>query len=370
MPKPNNFNRTINQRLNKFIVPFVMIRRAPLSTDIKDPRTGKYYEPPHLWVVDRNPTDSSTEGDLWYLADINSNVADWKLISTSSTPGGTVTSLEGDSGGEVGPTSGVIDINGKTVANATNSKALHFKGTPASSLLDAEIQLASSNVGAPADSNKAGVCLFDSTNFSVDANGYVTLVGVSGSNEFIDNVFRILDDLDNTKKIAFQADQITTGTVRTITMRDSDLDLANVVEGPATAVDENLAIYDGTTGKLIKDSGISISDISTFSWREETGTSATFVANEGIFANNASTVTLTLPASCSIGDTFIAYQEGAGKVRVAQNASDVIRFNGNLTTTGVGGYIESLNQGDSVTFVCAGTNKYRVISSETSWTVV
>lgn len=40
--------------------------------------------------------------------------------------------------------------------------------------------------------------------------------------EFIDNVFRILDDGDNTKEIAFQASGITTATTRTLTVPDND----------------------------------------------------------------------------------------------------------------------------------------------------
>lgn len=43
--------------------------------------------------------------------------------------------------------------------------------------------------------------------------------------EFADNVFRIFDDGDNTKKIAFQADQIATGVTREITMCNQDLSL-------------------------------------------------------------------------------------------------------------------------------------------------
>jgi hypothetical protein len=51
---------------------------------------------------------------------------------------------------------------------------------------------------------------------------------VSVSPDFLDNVFRISDDVDNTKKIAFQASAIATGTVRTISMPDANVNLADV----------------------------------------------------------------------------------------------------------------------------------------------
>jgi hypothetical protein len=48
------------------------------------------------------------------------------------------------------------------------------------------------------------------------------------SSDFLDTAFRISDDGDTTKKIAFQASGITTGTVRTITMADADVNLTDV----------------------------------------------------------------------------------------------------------------------------------------------
>lgn len=47
-------------------------------------------------------------------------------------------------------------------------------------------------------------------------------------NSFSDTTFTIQDDADLTKQIAFQASGITTGTTRTITMADEDVDLGNL----------------------------------------------------------------------------------------------------------------------------------------------
>lgn len=64
---------------------------------------------------------------------------------------------------------------------------------------------------------------------------------------FTDNTFRILDEIDNTKKIAFQASDVTTGQERTITMADSDVDL-----GANAAGEIIITFYEGgatlTTG--------------------------------------------------------------------------------------------------------------------------
>ena len=68
--------------------------------------------------------------------------------------------------------------------------------------------------------------------------------GGSGSTptEFDESVFRITDTIDNTKKIAFEADDLTTGTVREINMPDSDVDLGGLV-GTKT-IDNNLVMGD------------------------------------------------------------------------------------------------------------------------------
>lgn len=50
-----------------------------------------------------------------------------------------------------------------------------------------------------------------------------------GATEFADTVFAIKDDLDPTKKIKFEATGVMTGTSRTITMPDSDVDLGALV---------------------------------------------------------------------------------------------------------------------------------------------
>lgn len=55
-----------------------------------------------------------------------------------------------------------------------------------------------------------------------------TSLATAGSSEFSDALFRIQDDGDPTKEIDFQASGITTGTKRTITMPDANVDLGQI----------------------------------------------------------------------------------------------------------------------------------------------
>lgn len=60
-------------------------------------------------------------------------------------------------------------------------------------------------------------------------------LSTAGGTDFLDSVFRISDDGDDTKKIAFQASAISTATVRTISMPDADVDLGLI----ASAIQAN-----------------------------------------------------------------------------------------------------------------------------------
>jgi len=89
-----------------------------------------------------------------------------------------IQTLTGDDSVAVGPdASGDIDLIGLAVANATNTKPLYFNGDAALKTQTLELQVATERTGAPGDKNDAGICSFDDSVFSVDADGYVTFVG-------------------------------------------------------------------------------------------------------------------------------------------------------------------------------------------------
>lgn len=99
------------------------------------------------------------------------------LLSVAGSGG--VTSLRGDDNNLVSPAAGVIDVDGIVVVNATNAKPLFTDGAVANTLR-LEIQVGAAIASAPGDTNDAGIVSFDSSSFSVDADGFVQLVGSGG----------------------------------------------------------------------------------------------------------------------------------------------------------------------------------------------
>lgn len=57
----------------------------------------------------------------------------------------------------------------------------------------------------------------------------------TAATDFDDSTFRVSDNGDSSKKIAFQASGITTSTVRTITMPDADVDLGDIATNTAAS---------------------------------------------------------------------------------------------------------------------------------------
>lgn len=98
---------------------------------------------------------------------------------------------------------------------------------------------------------------------------------------------------------------------------------------------------------------------------------ATIAANTGVISNKAGTrLVLTLPTTAAVGDIFEVAGINATGWRMAQNASQMIHFDGSTSTTGTGGYIESQSTRDSVKVLCVVANlQFQVLSSVGTLTV-
>jgi hypothetical protein len=89
---------------------------------------------------------------------------------------------------------------------------------------------------------------------------------------------------------------------------------------------------------------------------EVVGTSASITKWGEFFANNASLVTLTLPTTAAQGDKYRIRGKGAGGWNIAQNAGQLIHFDGQVTATGTGGSIASAGQFSEITIECMTAN--------------
>ena len=100
----------------------------------------------------------------------------------------------------------------------------------------------------------------------------------------------------------------------------------------------------------------------------------TAAVNNGYICNKSGLLTLTLPATASIGDIIrITGINTALGWKIAQNANQTIHVGTSSTTTGVGGSISSINIRDTLEIVCVvagASTEYNVISSMGTYTIV
>lgn len=95
------------------------------------------------------------------------------------------------------------------------------------------------------------------------------------------------------------------------------------------------------------------------------GTSQSAAVNNGYITNNAGLCTVTLPSTATVGQLVQVSGQGAGGWKIAQNASQLIIFNSNVTTTGTGGSLASTLTNDNVILMCTVSNTtWLVISSQ------
>jgi hypothetical protein len=108
-----------------------------------------------------------------------------------------------------------------------------------------------------------------------------------------------------------------------------------------------------------------------FSWTEVTGTSQAMAVQNGYVANNAALVTLTLPATASIGESMQIVGKGAGLFRLAQNAGQTVHIVSSSTTTGAGGSLTAIEQYASMEIICITANTdFVIVDSIGNFTVV
>jgi hypothetical protein len=101
---------------------------------------------------------------------------------------------------------------------------------------------------------------------------------------------------------------------------------AGDVVGPASSTDSVLAVYDGTTGKLLKNSTMPISSVGYIGSPQVSGGSSAYTlvigdAGDHVFFTGGSTATLTVPTNATvafpIGTTILALNNNSGNLTIS-----------------------------------------------------
>lgn len=164
---------------NVFISSVVKRNRQPTGADYRQPETGKLYPLSSFWIIGENPI-SGVQGELWYLSKIVANVAFWVNVSSGGGIGG-IENIQVDTFTAPG-TDPVVGDAGNTITVTGGQVAAGVIGTNVirtdslnANTFTIEIQRSSAQGASTLLSN--GVSHYNSAQFDVDANGYVSMVG-------------------------------------------------------------------------------------------------------------------------------------------------------------------------------------------------
>lgn len=258
-----------------------------------------------------------------------------------------ITTLTGNSGGAVGPDgAGNIDVIGTT--------PITFTGNPGTNTLTGSIAV--SQAVASTDITKIGAAAFNSTQFAVDANGFVTL---AGGGLAIDSVAMQTGTSpvtpDSNGLWNFSGGTVVAGTnpVRTNGTGANTSTLQVQISQALAAADATkigLSNFDSNSFAVDADGFVTLNGGSGFTWSNQ---SAPFNAVKGNGYFITGTCTGTLPASPGIGDTIKFIVQGAFVLTLQANTGQKIQISSNLSSA-AGTQVSTAN-GDACTLVYNST---------------
>jgi len=172
-----------------------------------------------------------------------------------------------------------------------------------------------------------------------------TALATAGEKEFKDDEFRVKDTVDETKKVAFEVSAVATSTTRTISVPDSDVDLAKI-DANESAISANTSAISSNDSDIATNA----SSISSNSTQIASNSSAIGINSTNISSNTSSISTNTTDiatntASISTNQSNIATNTsdiGTNQTNIASNTSaisskaedaDVVKKDGSVAFT-------------------------------------
>ena len=183
--------------------------------------------------------------------------------------------------------------------------------------------------------------------------GWAAIVGSASGPPFADNTDLVKGSVDPTRLLRIEVDAITTGTTRTITMPDANVDLTYLTQDLAATASPSFAgatftaastfqsaltITDATpstssiTGSLIVGGGAGIAGdlyvggevFSTGATYRSVSATDAFVVGDRIIDCTANSFTVSLPAAGNVGREYILKNSGSGVITLDADAAETI----------------------------------------------
>lgn len=243
---------------------------------------------------------------------------------------------------------GLVTINGAVVAAGTHP--VRTDGTGPNTLA---VEVQTSQAIASTNATNIGLSAFNSTFFTVDANGFVSVSGTGLGQTITGNTGGALSptagnwNIFGASTAAGTSPVITSGTGSTLNV--------NVQKSQAiastNASNVGLAAFNSLEFTVDANGFVSLSGASGFNWSDKS-TSFLAVSNNGYFCT--ATLTATLPAAPNNGDEISIYVDAVATITITANTGQTLHV-GSVTSASAGTAVNTL-AGDAMTFVYRSTN--------------
>jgi hypothetical protein len=319
--------------------------------DTRDPVSGANGDYKNFQIFDIWINEASQ--NAWIMVDRTATSGTWIQMASSGTG---ILTITGDAGGAVGP-------DGANNINLLSGDNLTVTGTPGTNTLTITLD------GTVADSYPTD------SGTAIPALGVLNVVGGMGaSTSGAGNTITInaadavpltfTEDSGSATPAAnniniFGGTAITTsgaGDTVTISLDGDVADQYTCDSGIAVPSGNNLNVF-GAGGISTTGAGDTITITGGVAWNVITVVGPTSMScNNGYIANSASRVQLTLPLTAAVGCIIRVVGLNTGGWQINQNASQNIRIVDSVSTTGVGGMVQSSEANAALTIVCVVAN--------------
>ena len=256
---------------------------------------------------------------------------------------------------------GVVTITGGQVAAETTANVIRTDSLAANTYT-IEIQRSTAKASSTVGSN--GVSHFDSANFTVDADGFVSLSGTGAGETITGDSGGALSptagnwNIFGASTAAGTSPVTTSGAVSTLTV--------NVQKSQAIASTDatkvGLAAFDSAFFSVDANGFVS-STGQGMVW-QTISANQTLVVNHGyICISPGGALSLALPATATIGQIIEVTLDGATSWTITQSAGQQIRYGNLQTTSGASGTLASTAAGNTIRMVAQTATKWNVISA-------
>jgi hypothetical protein len=314
-------------------IPFIEVFPFPIYKNTAPTDNDKSFNVGQTWIY-RNG-DSRV---VYVFGGVDSSQNAIWVTTASAT--GDLSFLQGDSGGAVTPTSQTIAIEGGSNITTVGT---NVPGTITIDL-DSDITVDQVDVG--------NLSLFVNRIASNNINGDIILYP-NGSGQV-----RVQYATANSAAVYGTA-----GALQSIALTNGQLLIGSTGNLPVAA---NLTSTGGSVTITNTAGGINLEASGSSggtTWSVVTASTASITDGQGLLCNNATGVTVTLPASAAVGDTFtVVAMGGSGtSFSLAVSTGQSIRF-GNTFTTTSSGQLRSTSLGDVCEVVCSVANTAFIVT--------